>query len=241
LRYRRDQQLELIGKPLHRLGVAPQNRFPRTQPRRIGNLAGRGREYGDVRPARHGQLQRHVAQTAEPDDAHVLAGLQLPVLHRRESRDRGAQQWRGSRQVRPRWNADHEALGDDDLLGIAAKGVSAVHTIGRVVSQGVAVEAVLLEIRQAVLADAAGVNHSAHTADVADLELGYRAAHRLHSTDDFVPGDAGIAARPPFAASNMDVGMANPAIQHIQQHVVWTDGAALDLQRSQRTGGAGGP
>jgi hypothetical protein len=34
--------------------------------------------------------------------------------------------------------------------------------------------------------------------------------------------------------------MANAAIQHIQQHVVWADGAALDVHRSKWTSGAGG-
>src|SRR5207237_10610086 len=122
----------------------------------------------------------------------------------------------------PGWDADDEALGHDQLIGVAAEGV-ATRLIGRVVGKGGPLDAVLFAISQTVLAGPAGVDHAAHAADVTDPELGHRASHGLHATDDLVARDARISSpvpRRPFIARLMDVGMADAAIQHVEQDVV---------------------
>jgi len=188
------------------------------------------------------RLHRHVAQSAETDDADTLSCNDLPVLHRRERGDPGAEQRRSRREVYAGWDADDEALGHDQLIGVAAEGV-ATRLIGRVVGKGGPLDAVLFAISQTVLAGPAGVDHAAHAADVTDPELGHRASHGLHATDDLVARDARISSpvpRRPFIARLMDVGMADAAIQHVEQDVVGSDGAAFNLQRHQGACGVRG-
>jgi hypothetical protein len=113
LRDGRDQQVEPVGEPLHRRGVAPEHRLPRPEAPGIGELARRRGEHGDVGLAGGRQLHRHVPQAAEPDHAHALAGPELPVLHRRKRRDARAEERCCRREVRAGRDADHEPFGHD--------------------------------------------------------------------------------------------------------------------------------
>lgn len=48
--------------------------------------------------------------------------------------------------------------------------------------------------------------------------------------DELVSGHDGVLRRPTVAARDMDVGMADAGIQHVEQHVMWPDGSAFNLQ-----------
>ena len=134
-------------------------------------------------------------------------------------------------------------LRDDHLIRITAESVPASRRIGRVVGKGGSLDAILFAVSQTGIAGAAGIDHAAHTADVANSKLGYRAAHRPHPADDLMARDARIPGRIPRCpciAHLVDIGMTDPAIQHVQQYVIGTNGTALDLHPFQRTGGACG-
>src|SRR5439155_19146320 len=99
----------------------------------------------------------------------------------------------------------------------------------------------LLTVSQTVIAGAARNDQANHTANVADFELGHRAANRRHPSNDLMTWDAwkpGRIPRCPFVARLMDIGMADSAIEDVQQYVVGTDGTALDFHRLKRTRGA---
>ena len=127
-------------------------------------------------------------------------------------------------------------LVDDDALRIAAIGLSARHLVGRRISQREAIEAVLLAIGEAIVADAARCNHAADAADVTDLEFGDFVADRRDATDDFVAGDHRIGLLPPLLADMVDVGVADPGIKNLDQDIARTDRAALDRDRPKPAG-----
>ena len=57
-----------------------------------------------MRSERVGELDAHVAQSAESDDADLLALGHAPVVQRRVGGDAGAEQGRGSGEVEVRGN-----------------------------------------------------------------------------------------------------------------------------------------
>ena len=65
-------------------------------------------------------LDRHVTETAEADDAQVRPLLDAVLLQRAVARDAGAQQGRGRGHVHLRGDDDCEGLVDDDVRGVAA-------------------------------------------------------------------------------------------------------------------------
>ena len=85
---------------------------------------------------RVGELDAHVAQPAEADDADLLALADAPVAQRRIGRDAGAEQRRGSGEVEIGGNAQNESLVDDDAVGVAAVGDAAGVLVGGVVGEG---------------------------------------------------------------------------------------------------------
>ena len=126
-----------------------------------------------MRAERVGELHAHVAQSAEADDADLLALGDAPVAHRRVGGDPGAEQRRGSGEVEVGGNAQDEALVDDDAVGVAAVGDAAEVLVGEVVGER-HVRAELLEARLALGAGAVGVDQAADRGEVAGLELGDR-------------------------------------------------------------------
>ncbi len=89
-------------------------------------------------------------------------------------------------------------------------------------------------------AGAVGIHHAAHAGNVSFLEFLHRAARFHHPADDLVPWDAGIHRGHdalPFIAHLVQIGMAHPAIEDFNLHVLRTDGAAANAERRQpRTG-----
>ena len=68
-----------------------------------------------------GQLDAHMPQSADANDADFLTRPDVPVAQRRVSRDARAQQRRdGGQLLFGMADAQHVALMNDDLLGVTA-------------------------------------------------------------------------------------------------------------------------
>ena len=68
------------------------------------------------------KLHAHVTQSAETDDADLLALANPPVAHGRVCCDPGAEERRGSGEIEVGRDAQHEAFVDDYAIGIATIG-----------------------------------------------------------------------------------------------------------------------
>ena len=84
-----EHEVEGTFQRRHRLLVAGQHAC-RTKAIRVGGFALRSGEYGHV--GAHGlrELDGHVAEAAESDDADLVTRFHLPVLHGGERRHPGA-------------------------------------------------------------------------------------------------------------------------------------------------------
>jgi hypothetical protein len=108
---------------------------------------------------------------------------------------------------------------------------------------GAAGEAEVAELFQplaAARAGAAGVDEAAHADRVADLELLHRAADRRHAPDDLVAGHGGILGEVPLVAREVQVGVADAAVEDLDLHIARERLAAFDDGGRERRGGADG-
>ena len=174
-----------------------------------------------------GELDGHVAQAAETDDGDLLAGAGAPALERRPDGDAGAEQRRGDVELDAVGDADREALGDDDLLGVAALGRLAVVALAVVGHDG-ALGAELLLAVLAELALAARVDHAADADAVADLVLRDAVTDGRDDTGDLVAGDHGEDGAAPLLADLVDVAVADAGELDVDEDVVVTQVAVLD-------------
>ena len=71
----------------------------------------------------------------------------------------------------------------------------------------------------AVGAGAARVHEAAHADGVADLELLHAAADRRHAADDLVARHGRILGEAPFVAGEVQVGVADAAIEDFNLHI----------------------
>lgn len=152
--------------------------------------------------------------------------------------DARAQQGRGLVEGDAVGDAYGEGLVDDDLLRVAAVGGLAVLADG-VVRADVALEAVLLQPRLAVLALTAGVDHAADTHLVADGELGDAGTDGLDDTGDLVPRNHREDGFAPALTGLVDVRVTDTGVLDVDQNVELTDFAALDGGALQRSLGGG--
>ena len=146
-----------------------------------------------------------MTEAAEADDADLLARADLPMAERRIGRDARAEQGSGGGEVQALRDAEGEGLVDDDGGRVTAEGMAAEVFVGAIVGEGRSREAELLQTFLAARAGAAGVDHAARGADVADLDLRDLGADRGDAADDLVARDAGIVRARPFATGRMDV------------------------------------
>ena len=116
-----ENEVEAVGVCRHLLGILGDDDFVRAEALRVRHLARRGGEEHDVRAEGLGELHAHVAETAEADDADLLAGADLPVAQRRIRGDARAQQRRGGGEIEVGRHAQHEILRHDDALGVTAE------------------------------------------------------------------------------------------------------------------------
>jgi len=163
------------------------------------------------------------------------------VAHGRIGGDSGAEQGRGSGKIKIGGDAEHEALGDDDAVRVAAVGDLAGVLVREIVSEG-RVGAELFEPGLALGACAVGVDQAADGGKVAGLEFGDRGADFRHAADDFMAGDAGVNGGHdffPLVASLVKIGVADAAEQNLDLHIVVGGIAAGDGGGSERRCGAG--
>ena len=102
------------------------------------------------------------------------------------------------------------------------------------------VGAELLESRPAVRAGATGINETTDADEVPDLEFLHRAAGGRDAADDFVAWHGRILSETPLVADEVQVGVADAAIEDLDLDVGGGRLAALDNRRAERGGGAGG-
>ena len=230
----------------HLVGVAGVDHLVGAQAQGVLGLRGRGREHHDVGAERARELDAHVAQAAQPHDAHLLAGRDAPVAHGRVGGDARAQQRRDPGQVEVRRHPQHEALVDDDALGVPAEGDPAQVLVRRVVGEHAA-GAELLHVRLAGRAGVVRIDEAADPDHVAGLVGGDRRPDRRHPADDLVTRhhriDRGHEGGP-LVAHRVQVRVADAAEEDLDLHVGVGDGAALDgigLERGRGAGGGIGP
>ncbi len=175
-----------------------------------------------MRSERMSDLHAHVAQPAETDHADILALGDAPVAHGRVRRDPGAEERRRSREVEVGGDAHHEALVDDDAVGVTTVGDTSEVLVPRVVGEG-SVRAELLEAGSALGAGAVGVDEAAHRGEVAARESGDGGADLRDAADDLVAGDAGVDGghhAAPLVPDRVEIGVADPAEEDLDLHVV---------------------
>ena len=223
----------------HRGGVGGNDDLMGAEAEAVGDLGRGGGEEHDVRAEGPGELHAHVTEAAEADHADLLARADLPMAERRIGRDARAEQGSRGGEVQALRDAEGEGLVDDDMGGVAAEGVAAEVLVGAVIGEGGSRQTELLQAPLAARAGAAGVDHAARGADVADLDLRDLGADRGDATDDLVARDAGVVRARPFAAGGMDVGVADTAEEDFHGDVGRTGGAPGDLHRGEQGGGGG--
>ncbi|GAB7555669.1 hypothetical protein NRB_51900 [Novosphingobium sp. 11B] len=219
-RDRVDDQVERAGVRSHFLGLAADHRAVGAEVDRVLALGGRRGEGDDFGPHGMRDLDRHMAETADADDADLLARTGVPVTQRRVRGDARAEQRRdGGKLLRRVADRKDEAFIDDDPARIAAHGVAGRIRRLAVVGADEAVLAILFEIVMARTAVAAAVDHAADADGVADLEAADFAAHRADGADDLVTGNAGEKGAAPLAAHGVQVRVAHAAIADVDRDV----------------------
>ena len=168
--YRVENEIERAGVLLHLVGIRRHDHFVRADAKRVRCLVRRSGEGDDVRAECMRELHAHVAEPAETDDADVLPFGHAPVAQGRPGRDAGAEERCGAGGGEIRRDAKHEALVDDDALGVAAVGEAAEVFVGCGVREYL-VRAELLEAFVALRAGSVRVDEAADADEVAGLVL----------------------------------------------------------------------
>jgi hypothetical protein len=190
---------------------------------------------------RAGELDAHVPEAAEADDADLLAGADAAVAERRIGGDAGAEERCGSGEIEMVGDAHDEALVDDDAVGVAAVGDAAAVLVGRAVG-GDGIGAELLEAGLARFAGAVGVDEAADADEVARLVPGDRGADLRHAADDLVAGDDRVDGGDgaPLVAHEVEVGVADAGEEDLDGDVGVGRFAAGDGGGDEGRGGARG-
>ena len=121
-----EDEVEAAGVPGGPTFFLGQDDFVRAELFRVFYLGWRGGELDRVGSEGVGELERHVAETAEADHADLLAGASFPVLQRRVGGDAGAEEWSGGGGVKILRNSEDERFVCDDVVAVATKGDIAV-------------------------------------------------------------------------------------------------------------------
>src|SRR5437588_1109594 len=167
----------------------------------------------DVRSERMSKFYGHVAESAETDHANFLALGHAPVMHRRVSRDPGAEQRRSSGKIEVGREAQNEVFIDNYAFGVTAVGHASEVFIRRVEGKD-HVRAELFEASLALWAGAIRVDHAADRGDIAGLVLGNCRADFGHTADDLVAGNNRVIRShelAPLVPDRMEIGVADAA------------------------------
>ncbi len=111
-----EDEIEAAGVLRHLVGVAGDDDFVGTEAQGVVLLAGRGGEEDDVGSEGVRELDAHVAESAEADDADFLALADSPVMHRRVGGDAGAEQRRGPGEIEVRGDLEDETSRSTTML-----------------------------------------------------------------------------------------------------------------------------
>jgi hypothetical protein len=218
-----ENEIEAAGVLPHLVRVLGRDHLVRTEALGIRRLVGRRREENGVRAERVRKFQAHVSESAQTHDADLLPFPDLPVAQRRVRRDARAQKRRHARGIeRPR-HAQHEALVDDDAVGVAAGGHTAGDLVGRVVRVRRKIETVLFFAGLAARAFAARSHHATDGGQVALLELLHGAADLHDATHDLVPGHARVHRRHhafPLVSRLMQIRVADAAVKDLDLDIL---------------------
>ncbi len=200
----------------------------------IDFVLGRG-ELDDV--GSHGvcELEAHVAEAAETDDAYFFVGADVPVAERGVGGDAGAEQRGDGGEVELGGDGVDVVLGGDDGVGVAAVGHFALVGLG-VVGADHALDAVGLGAGFAVVADHAGFDGDADAGEVAYFEFGDGGADGGDAADDLVAGDHGVEGAAPLVADLVDVGVTDAAIVDGNDDVAGSWFATVKVKGSERRG-----
>jgi len=169
-----------------------------------------------------------MSKAAQAEDAELVSLAYFPFAEGGVSGNPCAEEGRYSFQRKLGRDAERVFFVDHDLGGIAAVGGRLSVLFVAVVGWAEKGVAVLFESFLAALADAAGVDEAAHAGKVADLEVFYMAAYAADTADDLMAGDHGEDGAAPFAADLVDIGVADAAVQDLDDYVVFAGFAAFE-------------
>src|SRR5471032_832044 len=240
-RHRREHEIEAVPARLQRRLVVLDDHVDAEIGGVIELLGGAG-EHRHVGPHRARQLGGHVTESAEADDADLVARLDVPVLQRRIGGHAAAQYRRGLLWRQARGNFQYKVLVDHQRVGIAAESVvAAIHIFaarrfrGRhhraVISCQPAVRtfAILLLAARTRRASTAAVHHAADADQVTHRVARHAGAYGAHQAHHLVAGHAGIDGVVPLVFHLMDLGMADAAKQHLDFHLAGRRLLAFEL------------
>ena len=140
------------------------------------------------------ELHSHVPQSAESNNAHLLALAHAPMPHRRVSRNARAQQRCCSSQIQVGWNLQDKVLIHHNRIGVPAVRNAPRVLVRKVIGQN----HVVAELLKACLALRTGpvrVHHASHSGQIPGLELRHRRADLRHPTHNLMAGHARIDSR----------------------------------------------
>jgi hypothetical protein len=201
---RHQQQVERAGDRLDGVGIAAGDDVVRAKGTRLVGLGGGGGEGGDFAAPRTGELQRHVAQSANADHADARAGADAIGKERLEHGDATAQQWSRAGQV------DTFRQGNSPRpVGTYLVRKSALVTAG---DGRHGIRAQVLVTGQARVAVHATAGRPADADALSHLQSLGLLTQCGDATDHLVPGHERKARHAPFVVDHGEIGVADAAI-----------------------------
>src|SRR5208283_2852806 len=194
----------------------------------------------DVRFQRMGNLDGHVAESAETDNTDFLALCDTPAAHGRVCGDPSTQERRSPGEIEVGRDAQNETLVDDDAVGITSVG-DATEILVRGVEGKPLVRAEVLKARFALGTGAVRVDQAPNRAEVTHFIFGHRRADLGHTPNDLVAGDNRVNRGhelAPLVADRMEIGVADAAEENINLHIVFGWIAPRDRCAGKRRGRA---
>ena len=229
-----DDEVEVVAHRLQLLLVLGYHELVGPQLLGIGFFVGRGAEHGYFGTHGSGDFHGHVAQAAQAHHAYAVAGAYFPLFQRGIRGDAGAEQRGHAGQVQLLRYFQGVLFVHHNLAGIAAVGRPAGFFFGAAVGAHHAGGfAVLLQAIEAAGAGAAGIDHAAHTGDIAHFEVLHVVAHLGHTAHNFVAGHHWEDGTAPLVAYLVQVGVAHATELNVNQYIVWAHVAALEIERGQ--------
>ena len=162
-----ENEVEAAGMLEHFVNVCGNDDFVNPQSLGVGNLLWRRAKQHHMRAESFGKLHAHVTKAAKADDADLLSFAHVPMAERRISGNACAQQRRCAGKIQLVGNAEHESLAHDNAVRISSIGYAAENFVFSVVGESRKIHTELLVAGAAVLADAAGTDHTADADDIA--------------------------------------------------------------------------